>query len=102
MELCAIPSIEALDIKSLIMQYVDPDMPDLSSRENKLYANQLSTLIKNKLNGVVYTEFGDEVAMVADLMCENINRFIKFRQVNKILVCIDTGECLIEGIVNEY
>lgn len=102
MELCAIPSIEALDIESLIMQYVDPDMPKLSSRETTLYSARLSTLIKNKLNGVDNTDFDDLEDHVADLMCENINRFVRFRHTNSVLVCITTGECLIEGIRNEY
>ena len=98
MELYAIPSIEALDIKSLIMQKVDPDMPDLSSSELRLYSGRIATLIKNKLNGVAATEFNDEVDMVADLMCENIGHYVNFRYTEKVLVCLDTGECLIEGI----
>lgn len=97
MELCAIPSIEALDIKSLIMHYVDPDMPELSGSELKLYTTQLTTLIKNKLNGVEYTELGYEVDMLADLLCENISHYVKFRHTERVLVCLETGDCLIEG-----
>ena len=97
MELCAIPSIEALDIKSLIMQYVDPDMPELSGSETKLYSAKLGTLIKNKLNGVVYAEFNDEVDMVADMMYNNICRHVRFQYTERVLVCLETGDCLIEG-----
>lgn len=103
MELCAIPSIQALDINSLIMHSVDPDMPYLSSRESILYADMISTLIKNKFNGLDNSEFYDtEVGMVADLMCDNINQYVSFRYVEKVIVCLETGECLIEGVRHEY
>lgn len=102
MELCAIPSIQALDIQSLIMHSVDPDMPQLSSRETQLYSARISTLIKNKLNGVEYIDFDDVEDHVATLMCENINSFVHFRYTQNVIVCLSTGECLIEGIRNEY
>lgn len=98
MELYAIPSIQALDINSLIIQSVDPDMPYLSSREAKVYADSISTLIKNKLTGIDTMEFySDGVGMVADLMCDNISKYVAFRHIEKVMVCLETGECLIEG-----
>ena len=103
MELFAIPSIQALDINSLIIQNVDPDMPYLSSRESILYTDMVSTLIKNKLNGIVDEEFySSEVGMVANLMCDNINQYVRLRHIDKVIVCLETGECLIQGLRYEY
>ena len=103
MELCAIPSIQALDINALIIHSVDPDMPCLSSRESILYADLISILIKNKFNGLGNAEFCDsEVGMVADLMCDNINQYVSFRYVENVIICLETGECLIEGVRYGY
>lgn len=98
MEIFAIPAISDVDIYSLVLQTIDPDAPDLSVKQKNQQTVRLSTLVKNKLNGVDDPEFSDEENLIADMLCANICDHINYAYITGVHVCLTTGETLIEGI----
>lgn len=94
----AFPNIKGYDIEGEVFRLSDPDVPYLSVKQAKNIRQRLSTLVKLKLIRGSMDGYSADEEYIADMICENINCLHTFSQVNSVIVCIETGECLIQGI----